>query len=65
MRKKRVWFKYHFKTGNKIEHGGITKDLERREREHQQAWSSGHIMQVGNRVTKKGALQWEREHGFS
>jgi predicted GIY-YIG superfamily endonuclease len=65
MRRGRVWYKYHFKTGNKIKHGGITKNLDRREREHRQAWPNGHIMQVGRQVTKRGALRWEKEHGFS
>ncbi len=32
--KSRDTFKYHFKRGNKILHGGITNDLERREGEH-------------------------------
>ena len=36
-------YKYQFKVGNKIVHGGITDDLERREGEHQQKWSKGHI----------------------
>lgn len=29
-------YKYVFKVGNRIVHGGITNDLERRGREHQQ-----------------------------
>ncbi|MFC2113201.1 hypothetical protein ACFLTA_08040 [Bacteroidota bacterium] len=31
-------YKYQFKVGNKIKHGGITTDPERREQEHQQEW---------------------------
>jgi predicted GIY-YIG superfamily endonuclease len=34
--KPRNYYKYYFKEGNKIIHGGITTDLERREQEHQQ-----------------------------
>ena len=40
---KRDTFKYQFKVGNKIVHGGITDDLERREAEHQKKWPKGHI----------------------
>ena len=40
-------YKYQFKVGNKIFHGGITNDLDRREQEHQQKWPTGHITQVG------------------
>jgi predicted GIY-YIG superfamily endonuclease len=36
-------YKYHFKVGNKIVHGGITTDLERREKEHHQENPEGHI----------------------
>ena len=46
--------KYQFKVGNKIVHGGITKDLERREAEHQQKWPNGHIKKVG-RMTTEGS----------
>ena len=58
-------YKYVFKVNGKIMHGGITKDLERREREHQQKWPSGHIEQVGNRTTGEGARKWEKENGYS
>ncbi len=44
MAKRRDTYKYHFKIGNEIKHGGITNDLERREAEHQQTYGeSGHI----------------------
>jgi predicted GIY-YIG superfamily endonuclease len=59
MGKPRNWYKYDFKTGNKINHSGITKDLERREQEHQQRWPKGHIVQVGRATTKEGAQKWE------
>lgn len=55
-------YKYHFKSGNKIVHTGITKDLERREQEHKQTYGdSGHIKQVGHRTTRDAALKWEGE----
>ena len=49
--------KYDFKMGNKILHGGITNDLERREAEHQQRWPKGHIVQVGRATTEEAALE--------
>ena len=35
MAKKRDTYKYDYKVGNRIVHGGITNDLDRREEEHQ------------------------------
>lgn len=61
MLKKRDTYKYHFKVGKKIVHGGITNDLDRREHEHQQTRPKGHIVQVGRRTTKDAARQWEIE----
>jgi predicted GIY-YIG superfamily endonuclease len=58
-------YKYYFKVGNKIVHGGITNDLERREQEHHQEWPSGHIVQVGRRTTEDAARDWEGEKGFA
>ncbi len=58
----RVVYKYNLKKGNKIVHTGITKDLERREYEHQrESEKKVHIKQVGNRTTREAALQWEAE----
>lgn len=70
-------YKYYFKIGNRIVHGGITNDLARREKEHQDSghyyvdqnkkrhyWSSGKISQVGVAVTRESALEWERDNGF-
>lgn len=65
MAKPRDTYKYLFKVGNKIVHGGITNDLERREKEHQQKWSNGHIVQVGDKTTEEAARKWEKEKGFS
>lgn len=61
MAKPRNCYKYHFKVGNKIKHSGITKDLERREEEHQQKWPNGHIKQVGRKTTEEAARNWENE----
>lgn len=57
--KSRNTYKYDFKINQKIVHSGITKDIERREVEHQQKWPKGHIVQVGNRTTKEAAEDWE------
>jgi len=65
MGKPRDTFKYLYKIGNKIVHGGITNDLDRREQEHQQKWSKGHIKQVGRRTTEEAARKWEKVKGFS
>ena len=65
MAQERDIYKYYFKVGNKIVHGGITNDLDRREQEHQQRWPNGHIVQVGNRTTEEAARNWEEEKGFT
>jgi predicted GIY-YIG superfamily endonuclease len=65
MSKPRDTFKYQFKVGNKIVHGGITSDLDRREKEHQQQWPEGHIKQVGRRTTEEAARDWEMERGYN
>lgn len=65
MAKRRDTCKYYFKEGNKIVHGGITDDLERREKEHQEKWPKGHIKQVGRRTTEEAAREWEEKKGFS
>ena len=57
---KRDTIKYDFKVGQKIVHSGITKDLDRREQEHQQRWPSGHIVKVGNMTTEEAAREWEQ-----
>ena len=61
MAKTRDTYKYHFKVGNKIVHSGITDDLDRREQEHQQKWSKGHITQVGRKTTEEAAREWEKD----
>ncbi len=64
MGKPRDTLKYRFKVGNKVLHGGITKDLERREKEHQQEWPSGHIKQVGRKTTEEAAREWEKDQVY-
>jgi len=65
MPKPRDQYKYQYKIGNKIIHGGITDDLERREQEHQKKWPKGHITQVGCRTTEEAAREWEKKKGYS
>ena len=64
MAKPRKHYKYHYKIGNKIVHGGITDDLDRREEEHRIKWPKGHIKQVGRRTTEEAARNWEKDKGF-
>ncbi len=63
-KQKRDTFKYQFKRGNKVLHGGITTDLERREAEHQQRWPVGHIKQIGRKTTEEAARKWEEKNGY-
>ena len=55
-KKPRDTYKYQFKQGNRILHGGITNDLDRREQEHQRDYGYGHIKQVGRRTTRHSWL---------
>jgi len=65
MAKKRDTYKYYFKVGNKIVHGGQTQDLEQREQQHLRKWPKGHMVQVGRRTTEEAARKWEQDKGFS
>ncbi len=65
MARSRNTYKYQFKVGNKIVHGGITADLERREQEHKQKWPKGHIVQVGRKTTEDAAREWENDKDYS
>lgn len=65
MARSRKTYKYQFKVGNKIVHGGITTDLERREQEHKQKWPKGHISKVGRKTTEDAAREWEKDKGYS
>lgn len=56
--------KYLFIQGGSVRHGGITNDLDRREREHRRRWPDGHIRQVGRRTKRSAGRTWERRHGF-
>ena len=58
-------YKYQFKVGNHIVHGGITGNLDRREQEHRREWPKGHIKQAGRRTTEEAARKWEKEKGYS
>ena len=63
--KKRDAYKYQFKIGDKILHGEITNDLERREEEHKFKYGDrGHIKQVGRRTTEDVARKWEEDKGY-
>lgn len=57
-------YKYVFKVGNRIKHSGITGDLERKEKEHKQTWTGGHVKQVGRRTTREAATKWETRKGY-
>lgn len=65
MSKRYDTYKYQFKVGKKIVHGGITNDLERREQEHQKDDPTGHIEQVGRRTTEEAARKWAKEKGYT
>ncbi len=65
MAKQRDTYKYQFKDGNKILHGGITNDLDRREGEHQQTYGKGHIKQDGRKTTEPAARKWEKDKGYT
>lgn len=56
-------YKYNLKDGKRIVHRGITKDLSRREQEHQAEYLGARIRQVGRRATREAALEWERNRG--
>ena len=58
-------YKYQYKVGNKIKHGGITDNLNRRELEHQRRWPKGHILKIGQRTTEEGGRRWERSKGYA
>jgi hypothetical protein len=64
--KPRDTYTYKFKVGNKVLHGGITKDPDRREQEHQaNIAEKGHLLIIGNIKTEDGARKWEEDNGFT
>ena len=66
MGKPRDWYTYQFKSVNKVLHGGITQDPERREKEHQREIDpNGHLKLIGRAKTEKGAREWEKDKGYS
>ena len=58
---RRDTYKYRFRKGREIVHSGITNDLERREQEHRRDYGDGKISQVGNKVSREAAEEWEKE----
>ena len=64
--KPRDTYKYEVRVGRKKVHGGITNDLERREKEHQQTFGEkAKLTQVGRRTTEDAARKWEKDKGYS
>lgn len=58
----RKTYRYHFKKGKETLYSGITKDLEKRERElKRELGEDGYIKQVGSATTMDAALVWESE----
>ena len=69
-------FKYHFKIGNFIVHGGITKDLVKEETALLYSgkctvmnglrlyWKYGYITQIDSPLTWDDALVWVKENGW-
>lgn len=57
-------YKYHVKIGGRIVYRGITNDIERRSSQHKSRWPKSHITQIGQRTTRKKALEWERKGGL-
>lgn len=49
---------YKFKLGN---YYSITNNLKRRAGEHRRAGRTGTMVQVGNKVSRESALNWERK----
>ena len=63
MGKPRDIYKYHLIKDRKVVHRGITDDLKRREREHQEEFPSSHVKPIGRRTTREAALGWEHKGG--
>lgn len=56
--------KYRLWQRRKVVHHGITNDLERREREHQERWPGSRIQKIGRKTTRLAARKWENERGY-
>ena len=63
--KPRTHYKYTFIKDRKIKHKGITKDLDEREKQHQQKYGGGKIKKVGRVTTEDAAREWEKKQGVS
>ena len=64
MSKARNTAKYHLIKNTKIVHRGITdRTLEDREKEHKAEYPGSHIKQIGRRITREKASEWERNGG--
>ena len=58
-------YTYHFILGDRIIHGGITIDPERREREHQLDWPGGYLQIIGGPMSESEARAWEKINGYT
>ena len=56
--------KYRLRHRGKVVHHGITNNPDRREGEHQERWPGSNLEKIGVKVTRKGALEWERKRGY-
>ena len=54
----RSMYRYQFKEGHKVLYHGITNDLCIRDHELMEEHPTGHILQIGNRVTPAEADAW-------
>ncbi len=54
-------YRYLFRIGGLVAHMGITKDPERREREHLLEYPDGHFKVVGRQATEEAAREWEKQ----
>ena len=57
-----MWYGYFFHSAGRVVWVGITQDLERREREHQERWPSGYIVKKFGPASEVAARAWEKSH---
>ena len=57
---KRGTYNYTYRVGRKVSHRGISKDPQRRQREHQRARPGGKLTVDGRAKTRAGAERIER-----
>lgn len=60
MAQPRDTYKYQYINNGRIEHSGITNNLDRREAELRRQYGPGNIRQVGRRTTRDAAREWEK-----